>query len=143
MTNDYIVTHNSEIAVSVMLYLMYRLMCMKNPYQSYNLKVTEKFCFGFMNITKQLAEEIGVSKFQETVQMSPWFMSHGTITGRTNLIWNPPDFINIIIGSQSSDVIGQPIFACLGADTVVMTENGARRICELVGKRIRVYNVNK
>ena len=102
----------SEIAVTVMLYLMYRLMCLKNPYLTYNLKVTEKFCFGFMNITKELAESIGVSKFQETVQMSPWFMARGTMTGRTNLMWNPPDFIDIIIGSQSSDVIGKPIFAC-------------------------------
>ena len=110
ITDDFIVTHNSEIAVTVALYMMHRLMCMKNPHQTLNLKPTEKIAFAFMNITQKLAEEIGVSKFQETVQTSPWFMERGTITGRTNLIWNPPDYINIIIGSQSSDVIGQPIY---------------------------------
>lgn len=103
----------SEIAVTCLLYLMHRVMCLKHPHDFFNLKPTEKICFAFMNITKTLAEEIGISKFQATVQMSPWFMERGTMSGRDTLMWNPPDFINIIVGSQSSHVIGQPIFACL------------------------------
>ena len=91
---------------------MHRLMCLKNPYQTLNLKPTEQVAFAFMNITKGLAENIGVTKFQNTVQSSPWFMSRGSITGRTNLMWNPPEFINLIVGSQSSDVIGQAIYYC-------------------------------
>jgi hypothetical protein len=102
----------SEIAVAVMAYLMYRVMCMKNPQQHFRLKPTEKICFAFMNITKILAEEIGVSKFQHTIQMSPWFMERGSMTQRNNEpYWNPPEPVDIIIGSQSSHVIGQPIFA--------------------------------
>ena len=112
ITDGFNVTHNSEIAVTVGLYLMHRLMCLKNPYQTLNLKPTEQVAFAFMNITKGLAENIGVTKFQNTVQSSPWFMSRGTITGRTNLMWNPPEFINLIVGSQSSDVIGQAIYYC-------------------------------
>lgn len=100
----------SEIAVTCMLYLMYRIMCLKNPYEFYNLKTTEKFAFAFMNITEALAVDIGISKFQSTVQASPWFMERGTITGKNTLIWNPPNCINIIIGSQPRHVIGQPIF---------------------------------
>ena len=112
ITDGFNVTHNSEIAVTVGLYLMHRLMCLKNPYQTLNLKPTEQVAFAFMNITKGLAENIGVTKFQNTVQSSPWFMSRGTITGRTNLMCNPPEFINLIVGSQSSDVIGQAIYYC-------------------------------
>ena len=96
----------SEIAVTVISYLMYRLMCLKNPHQFLHLKPTEKVAFAFMNITKTLAEEIALDKFQNTVKLSPWFLEHGTITGITNKIWNPPDWIDIIIGSQSSHVIG-------------------------------------
>lgn len=110
ITDDFIVTHNSELAVTIGLYLMHRLMCLKNPYLTLNLKPTEQVAFAFMNITKKLAEEIGVTKFQNTVQMSPWFMSRGTMTGRTDMVWNPPEFINIIIGSQASDVIGQAVY---------------------------------
>ena len=43
--------------------------------------------------------------------MSPWFMSKGRMTSfHGNPYWVPPEPINIIIGSQSDDVIGQPIF---------------------------------
>lgn len=110
LTNDLIVTHNSEIAVTIGLYLMHRLMCLKNPHEYLDLKPTEKVAFAFMNITITLAEEIGISKFQETVKMSPWFMDRGQVTGRDIKIWNPPEFIDIIIGSQSSHIIGRPIY---------------------------------
>ena len=101
----------SEIAVACGLYLMYRVLCLKNPLEYYGLKPTEKICFAFMNITKVLAEDIGISKFQHTVQMSPWFMSKGTLTQKdNNPYWVPPEPIDIIIGSQAGHVIGQPIF---------------------------------
>ena len=102
----------SEIACGcVGAYLMYRVMCLKNPLEFYNLKQTEKICFAFMNIKLALAEEIAISKFQKTIQMSPWFMSRGRMTTyHNNPYWIPPDPIKIIIGSQSDDVIGQPIF---------------------------------
>ena len=100
----------SEIAVTCSLYMMHRLMCLKNPYLTLDLKPTEQIAFAFMNITQKLALEIGHVKFQNTVQCSPWFMERGTITGLKQKTWNPPDFINIIIGSQSSDVIGQAIY---------------------------------
>lgn len=101
----------SEWAVTDMVYLIYRVMCLKDPLSYYNLKPTEKICFAFMNITKTLAEDIGISKFQETVKASPWFMERGTLVGRDIKVWEPPDPIKIIIGSQSSHVIGLPIFA--------------------------------
>lgn len=100
----------SEIAVAVSLYLMHRLMCLKDPYLTLNLKPTEQVAFAFMNITQDLALDIGMVKFQNTVQCSPWFMERGTMSGRKVQQWNPPPFINIIIGSQSSDVIGQAVY---------------------------------
>lgn len=101
----------SEIAVTVMAYLMYRVMCLKNPLEYFGLKPTERIAFSFMNITEALAYDIGVSKFQNTIQMSPWFMERGTLSGKKELVWNPPPYINIIIGSQPRHVIGQACFA--------------------------------
>ena len=132
----------SEWAITFMLYLMYRIMCLKDPHSHYNLKPTEKICFAFMNITKTLAEDIGISKFQETVKSSPWFLSHGKLTGRDNIMWEPPDPIHIIIGSQSSHVIGQPIFACLDGDTMVLTDSGYIKIADMVGNKYRVASVS-
>lgn len=102
----------SEIACgAVGAYCLYRIMCMRNPLEFFHLKPTEKICFAFMNITQKLAEEIAISKFQKTIQLSPWFMSKGSMTTYKNSpYWVPPEPINIIIGSQSSDVIGKPIY---------------------------------
>lgn len=99
----------SEIAVTIALYLMYRVMCLKDPRTYYGLKPTEFIGFVFMNITEQLSYEIGVAKFQNTVQLSPWFMERGTISGRSTKVWNPPEYIQITIGSRSSHVIGKSI----------------------------------
>lgn len=100
----------SEVAVTCGLYLMHRLMCLKDPYLYLNLKPTEKVAFAFMNITEELAYDIGVNKFQHTVQSSPWFLERGTLSGRKDLIWNPPNWIDIIVGSQPRHVIGQAIY---------------------------------
>ena len=102
----------SEVACgAVAPYLMYRILCLKNPLQFYHLKLTEKICFAFMNIKLALSEEIAINKFQKTIQMSPWFMNKGSMTQYKNSpYWVPPEPIKIIIGSQADDVIGQAIF---------------------------------
>lgn len=101
----------SEIAVACCLYLMYRVLCLKDARDFLDVKPTEKICFALMNITKTLAEDIAISKFQNTVQLSPWFMQRGNLTQRNNMpYWIPPDPVDIIIGSQSSHIIGQAIY---------------------------------
>ena len=51
----------SEIACGAIgAYLMYRILCLKNPLQFYHLKPTEKICFAFMNIKKELADRKSV-----------------------------------------------------------------------------------
>lgn len=112
----------SEIAVTCMLYLMHRLMCLKNPHEYLNLKPTEKVCFAFMNITMTLAEDIANSKFQETVKLSDWFLARGTLSGRGQQKWSPPNFIDIVIGSQSSHVLGLPIY-CAFLDEISFIKN--------------------
>lgn len=134
----------SEVACGcVCTYLMYRVMCMKNPNAFFKLKQTEKICFAFMNIKLALAEEIAASKFQKTVQMSPWFMSKGSMTTRSNQPWwVPPEPIQIIIGSQSDDVIGLPVFFCLDENTIIKTTEGDFKISSLEGKSIRVPSLD-
>ena len=105
----------SEISILIAAYLLHRILCLKDPIGFFHLKPTEKIVFAFMNIKKDLAEEIGVAKFQNTIQSSPWFLSHGTIEGRTKKIWIPQKFnnqetVDIKIGSQADDLLGLPIY---------------------------------
>lgn len=120
LTNDLIVTHNTEIAVLIAAYLLYRILCLKNPIEYFHLKATEKIVFAFMNIKLALAEEIATTKFQNTIKSSPWFLAHGTLEGRTKKVWVPRKYVNengeeqeaidIKIGSQADDLIGLPIY---------------------------------
>lgn len=106
----------SEIACLIIAYLLHRVLCLKDPVEYFHLKSTEKIVFAFMNIKLALAEEIALSKFQNTIQSSPWFMEHGYLEGRTKKIWYPQKYngqiaIDLKIGSQSDDLIGLPIYA--------------------------------
>lgn len=105
----------SEIASLIAAYLLHRILCLKDPIGYFHLKPTEKIVFAFMNIKLALAEEIGIAKFQNTLQSSPWFMEHGELEGRTKKMWVPKKFndqvaIEIKIGSQSDDLIGLPVY---------------------------------
>ena len=71
----------SEIACLIGAYLLHRILCLKDPVAYFHLKPTEKIVFAFMNIKLDLAEEIANSKFQNTIQSSPWFLKNGEITG--------------------------------------------------------------
>lgn len=104
----------SEIVCGcVCTYLMYRVMCLKNPLEYYHLKQTDNIVFAVLNIKIELAEEIAMNKFQNTVQMSPWFMSRGRLTQYHNKpYWEPPAPLKFVIGSQPDHVIGQSIFFC-------------------------------
>lgn len=152
LTNDLIVTHNTEIATLIAAYLLHRILCLKNPIEHFHLKSTEKIVFAFMNIKLALAEEIATTKFQNTIKMSPWFLAHGTLEGRTKKVWVPRKYLNengeeqevidIKIGSQPDDVIGLPIYYCLSGDTQILTANGVFKIEDLENKTIKVFNIN-
>ena len=102
----------SEIACGIVApYLLYRILCLKDPRKFYKIKVTENIVFAFMNIKLALTERIALDKFQKNIQLSPWFMSKGRMTTYKNEpYWEPPDPVQIIIGSQPDDVIGLPCF---------------------------------
>jgi len=102
----------SEIAcAAVAPYMMYRLMCMKNPQEHFNLKSSDSIFFAFMNIDLKAAKKIAVTKFQKNIQMSPWFMARGKMTTfENNPYWIPPEPIEIIIGSQSSHTVGKAVY---------------------------------
>lgn len=135
----------SEISIAIMCYLLYRVMCLKNPLEHFHLKPTEKIVFALMNIKLALVEEIATSKFQNSIKMSPWFMKRGHITGKSNLIWEPDDKYNIDIkiGSQSDDLIGLPIYFCLDGDTEILTTKGVFKLKDLENKEIQVLSMDK
>lgn len=102
----------SFVAVLCMLYQLYRMMCLKDPYIHYGLQPIDKITFAFMNITLDASKGVAWDKCQQLLQTSPWFMSRGNLTGTTNVTWNPPKGIELIAGSLSRHIIGRAVFSC-------------------------------
>lgn len=54
----------SFIAVLCLLYLLYRMLCLKDPYTYYGLQPIDKITFSFINVTIDAAKGVGWDKLQ-------------------------------------------------------------------------------
>lgn len=112
----------SFVAVLAMLYMLYRMLCLKDPYKHYGLQPIDHITFSIMNITLDAAKGVAWSKIQELLQSSPWFMAHGTVSRSQNPEWQPEKNIELIYGSQPRHVIGRAVF-CSFEDEVSFQPN--------------------
>lgn len=100
----------SLVAVLCMLYLLHRMLCLKDPYTHYGLQPIDKITFSLINITLDAARGVAWDKIQQLLQSSPWFLERGTLKGTSNIEWCPPKGIELIIGSKNNHVIGRAVF---------------------------------
>lgn len=133
----------SFAAVLCILYDLYRMMCLKDPYLHYGLQPIDKITFAFMNITLDAAKGVAWDKCQQLLQSSPWFMEKGTLSKSKDPEWSPPKGIELLYGSQSRHIIGRAVFACLDGDTEILTNIGDVKLKDVVGQKIQVYNIDQ
>ena len=102
----------SFIAVICQLYLLYRMMCLKDPYQFHQLQPIDKITFSMLNVTLEAAQGVGWDKMQQLLQSSDWFMEKGNMNAsRTNPQWMPPKGIELVFGSSNRHVVGRALFS--------------------------------
>ena len=102
----------SFIAVICQLYLLYRMMCLKDPYTYYGLQPIDKITFSMLNVTLEAAQGVGWDKMQPLLQSSDWFMERGNMNAsRTNPQWQPPKGIELVFGSSNRHVVGRALFS--------------------------------
>ena len=102
----------SFIAVICQLYLLYRMLCLKDPYTYYGLQPIDKITFSMLNVTLDAAQGVGWDKMQQLLQSSDWFMSRGNMNAsRTNPQWQPPKGIELVFGSSNRHVVGRALFS--------------------------------
>ena len=101
----------STIAVICLLYLLYRLLCLKDPYLYYGLQPIDKISISLMNITLENAKGVALDKMNQMILSSEWFMSHGEMKGISNLEYIPQKHIELITASSNNQVIGRAIYA--------------------------------
>lgn len=132
----------STIAVICQLYLLYRLLCLKDPYQYYGMQVIDKLSISMMNITLENAKGVAMDKMNQMILSSEWFMAHGQMRGKTNQKYWPEKHIEIIAASSNNQIIGRALF-CLDGNTEICTTNGFEKLVDLVDKEIQVISVDE
>ena len=101
----------SFVAVICMLYMLYRMLCLKDPYLHYGLQPIDKITFSLMNITMDAAKGVAWDKMQQLLQSSEWFMNHGRVSKSLQPEWQPEKGIELIYGSQPRHIIGRAVFS--------------------------------
>ena len=104
-------TGKSTVATYSLCYELYKLMCLKDPNRFY-LGANETIWILFFNLNLKLAEKTMWGKFQKALQMSPWFLERGTVTGRTNLVYQPNKDIRLGIGSTEEHALSIAVMFC-------------------------------
>lgn len=131
----------STVAVICLLYMLHRLLCLKDPYLYYGLQPIDKISISLMNITLENAKGVALDKMNQMILSSEWFLAHGQMSGVSNLMFVPDKHIELITASSNNQVIGRAIF-CLDGETVVKTDLGDYALKSLVGKDIKVISVD-
>ena len=132
----------TTMGVICQLYLLYRLLCMKDPYLYYGMQPIDKLSISDMNITLENAKGVALDKMNQMLLSSEWFMSHGKMAGITNLEYRPEKHIEIIAASSNNQIIGRALF-CLDGDTVISTDSGFYKIKDLVDKDFKCLTKGK
>lgn len=92
-------------------YMLYRLMCLRDPQSFFNKKDVSKFSILFFNVTKDLAKGVAFREFNDTLRTSPWFCERGSFSkSEQNFYYIPNDGkITIDYGSDASHGLGKQI----------------------------------
>ena len=103
----------TRTAVVCLCYLLYRIMCLKNPHEFFHFNEGDEITIAFCNITIELAEGVAFNTMHEYLLNSPWFLERGTVTGKKVLRYNPPKHITMSFGSKAGHFLGKQIYAAL------------------------------
>ena len=93
-------------------YMLYRLMCLRDPQRYFGKKDVSKFSILFFNLTKDLAKGVAYREFNDTLKASPWFNAHGTFSKSERDFYYIPEGGKVVIdyGSDASHGLGQQVF---------------------------------
>ena len=127
----------TSTAVTILAYMLYKLMLYRDPHTYFDKKPTARFTLIFANLTKELANGVAFFEFNSTIKESPWFLRHGTMNKSTsNPVYLPEgDKINILPVSDAAHALGMQVWGCLVGSTKILTNEGHVRIDELSGSK--------
>lgn len=110
-------------------FMLYKLMCLRNPQKFFGKKENSAFSLLFFNLTKDLAKGVAFREFNAALKFSPWFNAHGHFTdSEENPVYIPEGgLISIEYGSSASHALGKQTFCCV-CDEVNFAKSGVKDI---------------
>lgn len=124
----------TSTAITCTAYMLYKLMCLRDPQEYFQKKDVSVFSILFFNLTKELAGSVAYREFTDTILASPWFLEHGKKMGSDKNPYYVPDGDKVIItyGSDAAHALGQQVF-CVVGNTKILTSDGYHKIEDLAG----------
>lgn len=131
----------TSTAITAAAYMLYRLMCLRDPQMFFGKKEISKFSLLFFNVTKDLAKGVAFREFNDTLKESPWFCAHGSFSRSEREFYYIPEGDKIIIdyGSDASHGLGQQVF-CAIMDEVNFAQAGVKDVQKAKKKMKRTYD---
>lgn len=105
----------TSTAITGAAYMLYQLMCLKDPQKFFDKKEVSKFSILFFNLTKDLAKGVAFREFNDTLQVSPWFNEHGTFSRSDDNFYYIPEGGKVVIdyGSNAAHSLGKQVYCGL------------------------------
>lgn len=131
----------SSTAITATAYMLYRLMCLRDPQEYFGKKDVSKFSILFFNITKQLASSVGFREFNDTLKASPWFNNHGKFSNSEQNFYYVPegDKISIDFGSDAAHGLGKQVFVGF-CDEMNFSRAGVKDVNKAKAHMADLYN---
>lgn len=132
----------SSTAVTAMAYMLYKLMCLRDPQKFFGKKDISKFSILFFNLTLDLARGVAFREFNDTLKVSPWFNANGKFTNSEENFYYIPDGgkIDIDFGSGYSHGLGKQVFCCI-MDEINFSTSGVKDIKKAKRRIKETYDV--
>jgi len=94
-------------------YIMYRVLCLKEPWRYFNLASGSKMSIAFFNLTKTLSSSKGFSLLQSLLMNSSWFTERGILRGTKDAYLEFPLFNYILASPYASGygTVGEDVIA--------------------------------
>lgn len=131
----------TSTAITMTAYMLYRLMCLKDPQEFFHKKDVSKFSIMFFNVTKDLAKGVAFREFNDTLKESPWFCNHGGFSKSEKDFYYIPDGnkINVTYGSDVSHSLGAQIFVGF-MDEMAFAKSGIKDVKKAKANMKELYD---
>ena len=131
----------TSTAITCAAYMLYRMMCLRDPQAFFQKKEISQFSLLFFNLTLDLAKSVAFKEFNSTLAMSPWFQGHGVMSKSVKDPVYIPEGGKIVIeaGSDVSHSLGKQIFCCV-LDEVNFARSGVKDIQKAKARIKEIYD---